>query len=136
MKKANLQAIKETQLSRKIYATPQLAYYGNVTQVTRGSGKGQKDGASGTSRPCWIAEVLYGIDAPRTHLVRAWLTESYERRDPMARLVVPLYSRFGVAVASLLRRRPVLQPVFRTLFDRAVKRAHREYAGRAVLLQA
>jgi hypothetical protein len=83
--------------------------------------------------PCWIAEVLYGIDAPRTRLVRAWLTKSYKRRDPVARIVVPLYRRFGVAVAGVLRNRPGLQPLFRPLFDRAVKSAHREYAGRAVL---
>jgi len=86
--------------------------------------------------PCWIAEVLYGIDAPRTKLVRAWLTESYERRDLIGRIVVPLYTRFGVTVAGLLRRRPVLQSVFRPLFYRAVKRAHQEYAERAVSLQA
>jgi len=78
--------------------------------------------------------VLYGVDSPRTRLVRAWLTESYERRDPMARIVVPLYRRFGVAVAGMLRKHPGLQPLCRLLFDRAVKSAHREYSGRAVLL--
>ena len=138
MKKANWQAPKEAELSRKNYSTPRLAYYGNVTQVTRGSGgHGTDGGRAGHSRvPCWIAEVLYGIDVPRTRLVRAWLTECYERRDPMARVVVPLYSRFGVAVAGMIRRHPVLQPLFRPLFDRAVKCAHQEYAGRYVQLRA
>jgi len=88
------------------------------------------------TKHCWIAEVLYGIDAPRTRLVRAWLTESYERRDPMARILVPLYSRFGLAIADLLRNCSVLQLVFRPLFDRAAECAHREYASRAVLRQA
>ncbi len=52
----------------------------------------------------------------------------------MARIVVPLYRRFGVAVAGMLRKHPGLQPLCRLLFDRAVKSAHREYSGRAVLL--
>ena len=81
---------------------------------------------------CWIAEVLYGVDAPRTRLVRSWLTESYERREPITRIVVPMYSRFGVSVAGLLREYPVLERIFRPLFDRAVKRAHWEYAWRLV----
>ena len=80
--------------------------------------------------------MLYGIDAPRTHLVRAWLTDSYERHDPMARVALPLYSRFGVAIAGLLQKHPILKPLFRPLFDRAVKCAHKNYAGRAILLQS
>jgi hypothetical protein len=136
MKNADLQARKEP-LSRKKYFTPRLTDYGNVTQVTRGGSGNMADGTMGSRQgACWIAEVLFGIDSPRTRLVRAWLRESYERRDPVARMVVPLYYRFGVAIADLLRRRPALQPLFRPLFDRAVKCAHREYAARAVLLQA
>ncbi len=135
MKKSSPQ---EHTLPKKNYSAPRLTCYGEVTQVTRGQGGNGLDGGKlGKSRPaCWIAEVLYGFDAPRTRLVRAWLAESYKRRDPLARVVVPLYSRLGVAVARMMRRYPVLQPVFRPLFDRAVKRAHREYAERAVLLQA
>jgi len=122
---------------RKSYSQPRLEYYGDVTKLTRGGGGTTGDGGGAMSMiPCWIAEVLYGIDAPRTKLVRAWLTESYERRDLIGRIVVPLYTRFGVTVAGLLRRRPVLQSVFRPLFYRAVKRAHQEYAERAVSLQA
>lgn len=137
MKNVDLQAREETQVSRKKYSAPRLACYGNVTQVTRGGTGMNSDGTMGSrAGACWIAEVLFGVDCPRTRLVRAWLRESYERRDPVARIVVPLYSRYGVAVAGLLRRRPALQPLFRLLFDRAVKRAHQEYAARAVLLQA
>ena|SRR5438270_103637 len=136
MKKANPQSGKETQLSKKVYSTPQLANYGNVTQVTRGGSKGVSDGMSGSSKPCWIAEVLYGVDAPRTRLVRAWLIDSYERHDPIVCIALPLYSRFGMAVAGLLQKHPILKPLFRLLFDRAVKSAHKIYAGRAVLLQS
>jgi len=121
---------------RKSYSPPRLVYYGDVTKLTRGAGGGTGDHGGHTKLPCWIAEVLYGVDAPRTRLVRAWLTESYGRRDLIGRIVVPLYSRFGVTVAGLLRRCPVLQSIFRPLFYRAVKRAHQEYADRAVSLQA
>ena len=128
---------KAPRVTRKIYSTPRVVYYGDVTSLTRGGGGTNGDGGGAMSMiACWIAEVLYGVDAPRTRLVRAWLTEAYERRDLTARIVVPLYSRFGVRIAGLLRRHRVLQPAFHLLFDRAVKRAHREYAGRAVLLRA
>jgi len=133
MKKQDASNRKASGATKKVYSTPRLAYYGDVSCLTRGATGNVSDGASGMSRPCWIAETLYGIDAPRTLLVRSWLTASYQRRDLMGRVVVPLYSRFGVAVADVLRRRPVLQLVFRPLFDAAVRRAHREYAGRAVL---
>jgi hypothetical protein len=138
MKKASLQERKDTTSPKKKYSAPHLACYGDVTQLTRGvGGHGTDGGKAGQSRVlmCWIAEALYGIDDPRTRLVRAWLTASYERRDPLARVVVPLYSRFGVAVGGMMSRYPALQTLFRPLFDWAVKRAHREYSGRAVLLQ-
>jgi len=118
---------------KKAYSEPRVAYYGHVAKITRGSSRGQTDGMSGTSKACWIAEVLYGIEAPRTQLVRAWLKGSYERGDLTARVVVPLYSRFGMALAAFLRRRPTFQAIFRPLFDLAIKRAHREYAEWLVL---
>lgn len=118
----------EMRLLKKVYSAPRLTYYGDVTQLTTGgNGAGGDGGGAGMSMMCWIAEVLYGVGAPRTRIVRAWLTAAYERRDPVARIVVPLYRRFGVAVATLLRKRPVLQRVFRPLFDRLVKRAHSEF---------
>ena len=80
--------------------------------------------------------MLYGAETPRVLLVRAWLTETYQRRDPMALILVSLYSRFGVTVAARLRERSLLRRVFRALFDRVVKRAHQEYARRAVSLGA
>jgi len=135
-KKAGFAMWETLERPRKSYSPPRLVYYGDVTKLTRGGGGNGNDGGGAMSMVCWIAEVLYGIDAPRTRLVRAWLIESHKRRDLIGRLVVPLYRRFGVTVAGLLRRCPVLQSVFRPLFYRAVERAHREYAERVVSLEA
>ena len=120
----------------KIYSPPRLVHYGDLTTLTRGGMGAGGDAGGAMSMICWIAEVLYGVDAPRTKLVRTWLIESYERGDFIGRVVLPLYSRVGMRVAGLLRRCRVLQSLFRPLFDGAIKRAHREYAARVVSVQA
>jgi hypothetical protein len=117
---------------KKTYRTPQLSSYGDVTQITRGSNQVGSDSGGGTghsSKNCWIAEALYGVDAPRTLLVRAWLTRCYNRQRTWALVVVPLYRRFGRGVAAGVRSHRILQRLFRPLFDRAVVRAHRDYAS-------
>jgi hypothetical protein len=125
----------KTQVERKpkkTYRTPLLSSYGDVTQITRGNlnvGSDGTGGASSKNAGCWIAEALYGIDAPRTHLVRAWLKHCYAQRQPWALVVVPLYRRFGQRVATGVRSYAVLQRLFRPLFDRAVVCAHRDYAS-------
>lgn len=124
-KQVNLPS-RESSASKKEYQAPRLKFYGNVVQLTRGGGG---HGSDGTGHPhtksCWIAEVLYGVDAPRTHLVRAWLTECYEQRQPWSLIAVPLYSRFGQRVAAFLRSYPIFKSLFRPLFDLGVRRAHR-----------
>ena len=50
----------------------------------------------------------------------------------IGRIAVPLYSHVGVRIASLLRTWPLLRSAFRPLFDRALERAYREFANRAV----
>ncbi len=120
--------------AKKAYSTPQLTFYGDVSQVTRGGGGTMGDAPGGATMMCWIAEALYGVDAPRTHLVRAWLRESYERRVSWALVVVPLYRRFGQRVAASVRRHSFLQSLFRRVFDHAVRKAHVEFAVRATLL--
>ena len=133
MQKKAGSAIQETlERPRKSYSPPRLVYYGDVTKLTRGGGGNGNDGGGAMSMVCWIAEVLYGIDAPQTRLVRAWLIESYKRRDLIGRIAVPLYSHAGVRIASLLRTWPLLRSAFRPLFDRALERAYREFANRAV----
>jgi|SRR5579862_2200262 len=121
---------QESDASKKKYQAPRLKAYGNVVQLTRGGGG---NGSDGTGHPhtklCWIAEVIYGVDAPRTHLMRAWLTECYERREPWSLVVVPIYRRFGQSIAAFLRSYPVFKNVFRPLFDLGVRRAHRNCAA-------
>ncbi len=78
---------------------------------------------------CWIAEVMYGVDAPRTQLIRAWLAECYERREPWSLVVVPLYRRFGERIAGFLRSYPIFKGLFRPLFDLGVRRAHQDRAA-------
>ena len=116
---------------KNTYRTPELVLYGDVSQITRGgNGNGSDNGSSGThTMICWIAEALYGIDAPRTHLVRVWLKKCYQRREGWALFVVPVYRRVGQRVAAGVRSYAVLQRLFRPLFDRAVVCAHRDYAS-------
>lgn len=133
-KQVNLPS-RESDASKKKYQTPRLKFYGNVVQLTRGGGG---NGADGTGHPhtkqCWIAETLYGVDAPRTLIMRAWLTECYERREPWSLVVVPLYRRFGQSIAACLRSYPVFKGLFRPLFDLGVRRAHQDRAAALLTL--
>jgi hypothetical protein len=120
---------------KKTYQTPELVCYGNVAQLTRGAGTHGKDASGNQTKNCWIAEVIYGVDAPCTQLVRAWLGECYERREAWSLVVVPLYRCLGQRIAAFLRRYPVFKNVFRPVFDLGVRRAHRDRAA-AVLAGA
>lgn len=124
-----------SQPGKKKYESPRVVCYGTVAKLTRGgTGNGSDGPTHPHTRTCWIAEVLYGIDAPRTQLVRAWLTECYERREPWSLVVVPLYRRFGQRVAGFLRTYPAFNCVFRPLFDLGVTRALRERARQTFTL--
>jgi hypothetical protein len=117
---------------KKEYQRPQLVCYGDVALLTRGGkGKGTESGAhsGGSSRMCLVAEVLYGVDTPRTHLVRCWLMDRYERRKHWALIVVPLYRRLGKRIAPLARRYSIVSDALRPLFDSAVRRSLRQYAS-------
>jgi len=118
---------------KKAYRPPVLSQYGDVKRLTGGMmGSGADGGTVTNSKACWIAEALYGVDTPRVALVRGWLVGCYDRREGWALLVVPLYRHAGQRVAAALRMFPVLQRIFRPLFDRAARRAFREVALRAV----
>jgi hypothetical protein len=114
---------------RKAYRKPELSFYGDVSQVTRGNVSNKSGDAGGAAtKMCWIADELYGEASPRTVLVRAWLNDAYDRRRSWALVAVPLYRRFGVQVARRLRTSTRLERVVRPLFDHAVRCAHRKYA--------
>jgi hypothetical protein len=129
MKKVVSLPSRGNEAGKKKYQCPQLVCYGNVVQLTRGGGGNGLDSDGQHTKHCWIAEVIYGVDAPRTQLVRAWLSECYERREPWSLVVLPLYRRFGQRIAVFLRRCPVFKSAFRPLFDLGVRRAHRDRAA-------
>lgn len=117
---------QESEAGKKKYENPRLVCYGTVTKLTKGGGHGHGDTGGNHTKTCWIAEVLYGVDAPRTQLIRVWLTECYERREPWSLIVVPLYSRFGERIAAFLRSYPAFKGLFRPVFDLGITMAHRD----------
>jgi hypothetical protein len=115
---------------RKPYTKPRLISYGHVKDVVQGGGgtKTNDGGAGGPStKPCWIAEALYGVDAPRTLLLRAWLSEGYDQRRPWW-LLVSLYLVFGRSIARLIQRGRIPARLFVPLFDRLVVKANDDTA--------
>ncbi len=118
--------------TRKAYRRPALTSYGSLAQVVRGDASTHNgDFNGGATKMCWIAEALYGVDAPRTVLVRAWLTAHHERGSGWARVVVPLYQRCGRSIARAVRSHAAIRRACEPLFDAAVRRAHREFAAYA-----
>ncbi len=77
--------------------------------------------AAGLLSKCWIAEVIYGVDDTRTHLIRAWLNGPFER-TLIGSVIGWLYSHFGRWIAA----RPQLALRLKPLFDRALDRAMAE----------
>ena len=116
---------------KKVYRTPVLSSYGDVRTLTKKTGV-LADGFMST-KSCWIAEALYGLDAPRVVLVRAWLAQCYDQRVWWAVVLVPLYRRFGERTAAAIQVFPFLRRLFRPIFDRAVLHAYRAYAEMAVI---
>jgi hypothetical protein len=123
-------------IGRKGYRRPELTTYGSVAHVIRGQAAMMKgDFTGGATKMCWIAEALYGVDAPRTRLVRLWLTAHHARGSRWARLAVPVYRRCGRTIARAVRSNALIRRGCLRLFDGAVRRAHREYAAYAVGLR-
>jgi hypothetical protein len=79
------------------------------------------------SRPCWVAEALYGVEDPRTLLLRAWLMVAYNERRP-GWVFIAIYQRFGRATANLIRRGCLPRGLFHRVFDVLVDKALDERA--------
>ena len=111
---------------RKPYTSPRLVSYGHVKDIIQGGGGKKLDtgGAkgAGNSKGCWIAEALYGVDDPRTLLLRAWLGVAYDERRAGWPLIAA-YHRFGYATAQLIYQGYLPRALFRPLFDALVARA-------------
>jgi hypothetical protein len=113
---------------RKPYTPPRVISYGHVKDIIQGATGKHADGPGVLSKStCWIAEVLYGVDDPRTVLLRAWLTAVYDQRRS-GWLGVALYRRFGETTANLIARGYLPRQLFQPLFDRLVENALGEWA--------
>lgn len=78
--------------------------------------------AAGGAVGCWIAEAVYGVDDPRTHIVRAWLNGPF-RETRAGNLIMDLYLAIGKPVAWAVRRSSLLRRLFRPLFNLALAKA-------------
>jgi len=118
---------------KKPYGTPRLIVHGEFKRIVQGAlGRGADHGAPAHTKPCWIAEALYGPHDPRTALLRAWMTRAYRERHP-GWPIIAAYMRFGVRAAEAIARSAALRRGFRALFDRLAVRAlralHSPHAG-------
>lgn len=111
------------------YSAPRLVKYGDLRQLTRG-GRGRRRDAIGRTRICWIAEVLYGADDPRTHILRIWLMDVYSR-TALGSIVVAAYGRIGRQLSTLARRSSLLRGILRPLFEAGLVRAHKHFISLA-----
>lgn len=85
----------------------------------------QSAGTVGAAAVCWIAEVLYGVDDPRTHLLRSWLNDEF-KRTRFGRAVMWLYRKYGARVAVRVKRSRFLRAILTPLFELALSAAYRD----------
>ena len=115
---------------RKPYTSPKMVSHGHVKDIIQGGGGMMADAGppvGGASKSCWIAEVLYGVDDPRTLLLRASLSVAYDERRP-GWMFIALYRRFGRTTANLIQRGYLPRQLFQPLFDGLVEKALTESA--------
>ncbi len=120
--------------AKRPYEPPKLVEYGDLQKLTRngqnGSGDAENNGHPNQTKPCWFAEVLYGVDDPRTQLLRAWLTQVYVH-STAGWAVVGVYCAGGRQVAAWARRSAILRGMLRPLFERGLRRAQAHYMSAA-----
>lgn len=96
---------------------------GNLALLNSILGKGGGNGfPGGIGDPnvggfCWIAEELYGVDAPKTHAIRGWLKNEYSR-TPVGEKFVDWYMEHGESVAAKIKHDPAMRETFQSLFDK------------------
>lgn len=81
------------------------------------------------AKGCWIAEAIYGVDDPRTHLVRAWLNGPF-KATKIGSIVMKLYLKYGERIAEKVKKSKTLKAVLKPLFDMALGCALRDAAKR------
>ena len=111
--------------SAQIYGTAGQYHPSPVASSLIGAG-GQVGAASAGKPPkppgCWIAEAIYGVDDPRTLLLRHWLNFEFTKQK-LGRVVMAIYIAVGQQVAWAVRRSSILRAIFRPLFERALHKA-------------
>jgi hypothetical protein len=119
---------------KRPYEPPKLVQYGDLQKLTRnglgGSGDGTNGGQLNHSKQCWIAEVLFGVDDPRTQILRVWLSDIYVH-TAAGKPIVAIYRAIGRQVAALARRSAILRSMLRPLFERGLRRAQAHYMNAA-----
>ncbi len=79
--------------------------------------------ASKSFKPiCWVAEAIYGVDDPRTHLLRAWLNGPF-KETRFGGAVMALYLAIGRQVAWVARRSAFLRWALKPLFEMGLREA-------------
>ena len=79
-------------------------------------------GGAAISKWCWIAESLYGTYDMRTIFVRSWINDVYHKTF-IGKIVLFFYGLFGKQTAKLVKVSPMLQRIFRPIFDKALAKA-------------
>ena len=119
---------------KRPYQPPKLVEYGDLQKLTRnganGSGDGNNSGHVDQSKACWIAQALFGVDDPRTHILRAWLNGIYAQ-STAGKVVMATYRAVGRQVAAVAKRSSALRAVLRPLFVRGLRRAQAHYMSAA-----
>lgn len=113
---------------KKPYSVPKLICYGHVKEIVQTGGGGKSDAVNKCRNSCWIAEVLYGVEHPRTLLLRARLRIVLLRKERGWRFAA-LYVRFGRQTAALIARGVLPRRLFLPLFDRLTDWALDEWAA-------
>lgn len=113
---------------KKPYSRPALISYGLVKEIVQTGGGGMSDGLHTCKNVCWIADVLYGVEHPRTLLLRARLKLVLSRKE-RGWLFAAMYRRFGRQTAGLIARGLLPRWLFAPLFDRLTDWALNEWAA-------
>ena len=102
---AKARIMGESQFARQHAAQMTGAIMGGAGQVAGGAGA-----LIDAAGACWVAEELYGVDHPKTHLARFWVMthDNWFTR---------LYSKRGQSWAQRLENHPWAKPVVQPIWD-------------------
>jgi hypothetical protein len=109
------QAVMQQQEQQKAST---LSFIGELA----GAGGGALGRVFAPAGGCWIAEVIYGVDDLRTHIVRAWMNGTF-KNTALGGPVMWLYQKYGRSVARVVENNRMLQVALKPLFDIALERA-------------